>query len=181
MKKQCQREHRQAFNNYISSLVDPNNSQVTKRLWPYIKSKKQDHTGIGSLIYQDTTITDAVGKTNVLAEYFLSVFTCSNASSSLPRMNSSPLPDVSPITIHHEGVAQLLLNIQPDKASGPDNLPARFLKEVANQIAPELSIVFQAYLDQGYLPDIWKIAEQCPYTRKEAELIQVITDQYHLF
>jgi len=165
LKRQCQRECRRAFNNYISSLVDPNNNQVTKRLWSYIKSKKQDHTGIGSLIYQDTTITDPVGKANVLAEFFSSVFTCDN-SSSPPRMSGSPLPDVSPITIHHEGVAQLLLNIQPNKASGPDNLPARFLKEVANEIAPALSIIFQASLDQGYLPDIWKTAAVVPIYKK---------------
>jgi len=62
--------------------------------------------------------------------------------------------------------------MQPNKASGPDNLPARFLKEIANQIAPALSIVFQASLDQGCLPDIWKTAAVSivPYTRKEAEL-----------
>jgi len=158
LKRQCQRKCHQAFNNYIYSFVDPNNNQVIKRLWSYIKSKKQDHTGIGSLIYQDTTITDPVEKANVLAECFSSVFTCDNASSSLPRMNGSPLPDVSPITIHHESVAQLLLNIQPNKASAPDNMPACFLKEVTNQIAPVLSIVFQASLDQGCLPDIWKTA-----------------------
>jgi len=81
-------------------------------------------------------------------------------------MNGSPLPDVSPITIHHEGAAQLLLNIQPNKASGPDNLPARFLKEVANQIAPVLSVVFQASLDQGCLPDIWKTAAVVPIYKK---------------
>ena len=111
LKKQCQRECRQAFNNYISSLVDPNNNQVTKRLWSYIKSKKQDHTGIGPLMYQETTITDPVGKANTLADYFSSVFTRDNTSSSLPRMSGPPLPDASPITIHHEGVAQLSLNI----------------------------------------------------------------------
>ena len=63
-------------------------------------------------------------------------------------------------------VAQLLLTIQPHKASGPDNLPARFLKEVANQIAPVLTIVFQASLDQGHLPDIWKTAAVVPIYKK---------------
>jgi len=44
-------------------------------------------------------------------------------------MSSPPLPNVSPTTIHYEGVAQLLFNIQ---STGPDNLPACILKEVAN-------------------------------------------------
>ena len=73
----------------------------------------------------------------------------------LPEVNDIPLPSISPLTVHVEGVAQLLTNIQTHKASGPDNLPARFLKEVAYEIAPVLTIVFQASLDQGHLPNIW--------------------------
>ena len=53
---------------------------------------------------------------------------------------------------------QLLCNIQAHKASGPDNLPALFLEEMANEIAPVLTIIFQALLDQGSLPAIWKTA-----------------------
>ena len=56
--------------------------------------------------------------------------------------------------------------MQPNKASGPDNLPVRFLKEVANQIAPALSIVFQESLDQGCSLDIWKTAAVVPIYKK---------------
>jgi len=56
--------------------------------------------------------------------------------------------------VHTDGVTQLLSNIQVNKASGPDNLPARFLKEVAYEIVPTLTIIFQASLDQGHLPSI---------------------------
>ena len=77
-------------------------------------------------------------------------------------MNGVPLPNISPIQIHVKGVAHLLSSIQVHKASGPDNLPARFLKEVANEIALALAIIFQASLDQGSLPDIWKTAAVVP-------------------
>ena len=165
LKRQCQRECRQAFNNYISSLIDPNSSKVTKRLWSFIKSRKQDNTGIGPLIHQGTKFIDSEDKANVLADYFSSVFTCNNTSH-LPEVNDIPLPSISPLTVHVEGVAQLLTNIQPHKASGPDNLPARFLKEVAYEIAPVLSIVFQASLDQGHLPNIWRTAAVVPIYKK---------------
>ena len=65
-----------------------------------------------------------------------------------------------------KGVAHLLSNIQAHKDSGPDNLPACFLKEVANQIAPTLAIIFQASLDQESLPDIWKTAAVVPIYKK---------------
>jgi hypothetical protein len=33
------------------------------------------------------------------------------------------------IQINEEGILKLLLNINPRKASGPDNIPARILRE----------------------------------------------------
>ena len=73
--------------------------------------------------------------------------------------NADPTPSIPPIQIHVDGIYQLLSNIhriQQRKASGPDNLPARILKEVAYEISPALSLIFQASLDQGALPSIWK-------------------------
>ena len=58
LKRQCQAECRQAFNNYISSMIDQNTNKVTKRLWSYIKCRKQDCTGIGPLTYQGSTYTE---------------------------------------------------------------------------------------------------------------------------
>ena len=45
------------------------------------------------------------------------------------------------------------ISLKSHKAAGLDNLPSHFLK-VANEIAPALSVVFQALLNQGALPDI---------------------------
>ena len=56
LKRQCQRECHSAFNNYISTLVDPNSNAITKKLWSYIESRKQDCTGVGPLNHQGTTI-----------------------------------------------------------------------------------------------------------------------------
>ena len=63
-------------------------------------------------------------------------------------------------------VAQLLSNIKVNKASGPDNLQARLLQEVALEISPALTVIFQASLEQGALPNIWKSAEVVPIYKK---------------
>jgi len=42
----------------------------------------------------------------------------------LTEVNDTPLPGALPITVHIEGVAQLLTNIQPHKAIRPSTLPA---------------------------------------------------------
>ena len=43
-------------------------------------------------------------------------------------------------------------------ACGPDLLPARILKELAHDIAPYLTIIFQKSLDTGRVPKDWRSA-----------------------
>lgn len=56
------------------------------------------------------------------------------------------MPDIK---VTKEGVVKLLLKLNPSKASGPDLLPARVLKELAIQIAPFLTIIFQESFNVG--------------------------------
>ena len=74
----------------------------------------------------------------------------------IPSMEGNPLPCIDAIQVHSEGVADLLSNINPSKSHGPDNLPAHFSKEVSSEIAPALTLIFQALLDQGTLPEVWR-------------------------
>ena len=62
------------------------------------------------------------------------------------------------ITVQVGAVAKLLRNINPDKAVGPDNNSARFMKETAAELTPVLSLIFRASLQQSALPDDWKEA-----------------------
>ena len=73
-------------------------------------------------------------------------------------MEGDPLPCIDAIQVHSEGVAKLLSNIDPSKAHDLDNPQARFLKEVSCEITPTLALIFQASLDQGTLPEVWKQA-----------------------
>ena len=55
-------------------------------------------------------------------------------------------------------VEKLLTNINPSKASGPDNIPNRILKECAIHLAPILKTILQCSLDTGELPNDWRDA-----------------------
>jgi len=67
-------------------------------------------------------------------------------------------PDMDCIEVNVEGVSQLLTNLDPQKTGGPDNIPTRFLKEFSTQLAPCLTIIFQASLEQGIVPIEWRKA-----------------------
>ena len=72
----------------------------------YIKSKKQDHTGIGALNYQGNTYTDSKDKANLFAHYFSSVFTHEDCDTShTPELDGAPLPSIFPLQIHVDGIS----------------------------------------------------------------------------
>ncbi len=84
------------------------------------------------------------------------------------------------------GVAKLLRNIKPNKATGLDGIPARVLKEIATEIAPAITILShsQASINQGTLPASWKKASVlAPLFKKGTiccTLPSNILDQYSL-
>ena len=81
-------------------------------------------------------------------------------------MGSSPHPTVKNITVTENGVHKLLAGLEPHKASGPYQLQARLLKELASELAPIYTLLFQASLDQGIIPDEWKSANVVPIYKK---------------
>ena len=89
----------------------------------------------------------------MLADHFSSVFTHKVASHILD-LSGETLHSIPQIIVHSDGVAQLLFNIKVSRASGPDNLQAHFLQEIAYEIAPILTVIFQVSLDQIVLPSI---------------------------
>ena len=64
----------------------------------------------------------------------------------------SPYPNLPLFTANVIEVTSLLKQIDPYKDTGPDGIPSRLLKEVANKLSPCLILVFNASLQQGKLP-----------------------------
>ena len=85
---------------------------------------------------------------------------------SFPYHSYNPFPKVSHISISVDGVANLLHNLNPHKATGSDGIPAYFLKECSIEIAPILTLIFQCSIQQGSMPDEWKTANIIPIFKK---------------
>ena len=88
--------------------------------------------------------SDNISKTNILNNQFSSVFTTDNDCSSI--LDGHPYSDIPAIQIDTQGIINLLHNLDPHKAPGPDGIPARFLKEMCNSIAPALVPMYKASL-----------------------------------
>ena len=166
LKHKIQKEIRQAYNQYLHSIItdQPEDTEEpanpNKRFWTLIKQQKSDCKEITSLKSNDTTYTKASDKAHVLNGQFQSVFTKlvplklkNLAELILPRNGTFPtMPDIN-ITIH--GVSKQLSKLDPAKASGPDNLTSRILKELHNEIAPMLTDIYNSSLREGKVQDDW--------------------------
>ena len=54
-------------------------------------------------------------------------------------MDPTPFPDLEQIEIHPDGIKKKLLSaLYPNKATGPDNISGRFLKELHEELTPAL-------------------------------------------
>ena len=62
------------------------------------------------------------------------------------------------ITVTDDGVRKLLQKSNPSKASGPDMVPARFLKEYSEELSQILTIIFNISLQTRTVQDKWKKA-----------------------
>jgi hypothetical protein len=74
-------------------------------------------------------------KAQILNKQFSSVFTREQVNK-MPKTHIRVQQYIPNIKITQDGVAKLLRNINPSKASGPDNIPNRVLKQCADHLAP---------------------------------------------
>ena len=60
--------------------------------------------------------------------------------------------------------------LNPKKATGCDQIPAKLLKHVSLQMSPLISNILNKALDEGTFPNIFKKAEVIPVYKKSDKL-----------
>ena len=164
LQKETQTQCKTAHDSYVSDLVT-GDTKTSKKLWTFVKGKRCDSSGISPLKKDGIAYSDPKIKATLLNEQFSSVFTKEDKATA-PSLGKSPYPDVQAFDVHNNGVQKLLQNLNPHKASGPDNIPSRLLKETAAEIAPALTLLFQSSLQQGEVPEDWKLGNVTPLFKK---------------
>ena len=73
--------------------------------------------------------------------------------------------------MHVGELEAVLKSLDPNKATGPDEIPARILKKTATTIAPSLCKLFNRSLGEGYIPSEWKLANVVPVYKKDKKIM----------
>ena len=148
-----------------SSYPNTPKPEKIKKLWSFIKSLKKDAYGITSLRENGILKTDSKEKANICNRQFQSAFTREEYSDP-PSKGASPFSSMGDITVDPKGVTKLLDGLNIHKASGPDGLNARVLKECSNEISPTLALIYNESLARGDVPDEWRQANVSPVFKK---------------
>ena len=163
MKAKVQRAERQAYWQYVENLIEVGDENCEqrpgkqKRFWSYIKALRKDNSGVAPLKENGKMHADPLDKSNILNRQYESTFTREDETN-IPQPEGQPYPPMPDIEISREGVLKLLKKINPNKASGPDMIPARILKDLAEELAPILTEIFRRTLVDGEVPVDWRSA-----------------------
>ena len=87
-------------------------------------------------------------------------------SESVPDSNLNSIPVMQDIEISLNGLLKLLKNPTPGKAAGPDKLKPLLLKELRDEIAPIIKVIFEKSLQIGKLPSEWVTANVMPVFKR---------------
>ncbi|XP_072182159.1 uncharacterized protein [Diadema setosum] len=147
-RKTVQKKIRSSYWSYTNDMLNDPDDKHYKKFWSFIKAKRQDNTGIPPMEQNGRKVTDSKNKARILNEQFLSVFT-SESLDALPLMDDSQLPDVHRIKVTVSGVLKQLKELNVQKATGPDLIPARILKDMASEVVPILASIYQQSFDEG--------------------------------
>ena len=101
----------------------------SKPFWKYVKSRKQDNIGVAPLTEKGKLVSHSKEKAQILIKQFSSVCTRGSVDN-MPETHIN-LKSTIPSMKIRTGVEKLLRHINPSKASGPDNIPNRILKQCA--------------------------------------------------
>lgn len=89
----------------------------------------------------------------------------------MPDKGPSPCPSMMKIKVNNHGVVKLPRGLRPFKATGPDEIPAYILKDMADHLASNLTKLYQISLDRGLVPDDRKKANIVPVFKKGEKYI----------
>ena len=124
------------------------------------------HSAIPDLHHGGKVLSSGTEKAQVFSEYFSSVFTHEDTFclGSLEEELGASRSEarIEEVVLTENEVYEELCRFDPTKASGPDKIPGRLLREGAPWIAEPLLNIFNASLKSGRLPRDWTRANNYP-------------------
>ena len=141
------------------------NSRNSKCFFNYVNKKLYSCSTSGPLINADgTKCIDDSKKSNILNDFFASVFT--NDNGKMPTLPKETVNTSGHIIFYSICCFSRNTKIKSNSSAGPDGLPALLWKKEAASFAFPLSIIFNNSFMSSSVPDEWRLATVIPVFKK---------------
>ena len=166
LRTRVKRQIATAKTNFFSSLEEEL-KRNPKRAWSVLKfsSKKAKlpNTIFSSPVQPDhvrNPVSDPSSIANLFNKHFVSIFHREYHDPQQPSetmsQNTADQDNLSNIELSPSDLLTYLSKIDVHKATGPDGIPNRILKQTTVAIFPSLCILFNLSLKSGIFPNAWK-------------------------
>nr|VZI09154.1 unnamed protein product [Spirometra erinaceieuropaei] len=134
-----------------------------KVLFSYINSRLKNKEKVAVLKGENNEdIIENDAKAENLSRFFVSVFTDETDFDEAGSPAGTTDEVIENIDFTEEDVRKELLALKEGKSPGPDQIPAKVLKELSCELAKPLWHIFRSSFDRGILPSDWKVANIYP-------------------
>ena len=137
-----------------------------KVLYAYVNKENKRHVAVGPFKVGDDYIYNDKKIGKMLVGQYREQFTentMENNKEELNRLlNDIMEEDLTDIHINEKDIIDAINEVDENSSAGPEEVPAVFLKMTKEAIAKPLRILFRKSLDEGVIPDIFKLAHITP-------------------
>ncbi|CAH1245879.1 Hypp7594 [Branchiostoma lanceolatum] len=147
---------KQDMETLLQDFRDPEDTSTEElwqkfKCWTYVKHQRSTTTGVPALKSNGKLVTDPKKKAELLNKQFYSAFSEGTAYTASDFKDRCSLPDsrddfpsMGDITIRANGIEKLLASLNATKAVGPDGITPRVLRELAKELSPILTTIYQS-------------------------------------
>ena len=148
----------------LTSILS-NPSCPSKDFWRYTKSFMgiRAESNIPTIIDHGVSYVSSLSKAQLFAEYFASQSSLDNFEiPNLPVIQNNAPYTINNIYVSEVEIYGILKRLNTKKATGPDQVSNRILKECALSLSFPLQQLFNLSFSTGYFPSCWKMSNTSP-------------------